>query len=80
MSRVTFKEEHCKGCLLCVNACPRKIIAQSSRFNRLGYKVVEVTEENMGKCIGCAACAMVCPDYVIRVYRDGKKTQKEDKS
>ena len=27
-----------------------------------------------------AACAMVCPDYVIRVYREAKKAQKEDKS
>ena len=80
MHQVLINEERCKGCLLCVNACPRKIIAQSSRFNRLGYKVVEVSGENMAKCIGCAACAMVCPDYVIRVYRDGKKTPKENKS
>ena len=80
MSRVTFKEEHCKGCLLCVNACPRKIIVQSQRFNRLGYKVVEVPAVDMERCIGCAACATVCPDYVLGVYRDGKKTQKEDKS
>lgn len=74
MSRVTFREEHCKGCLLCVNACPQKIIVQSPRFNRLGYKVVEVPEENMSKCVGCAACGMVCPDYVIKVYRSAKKS------
>ena len=80
MSRVTFKEEHCKGCLLCVNACPHKISAQSQRFNRLGYKVVEVPAVDMERCIGCAACATVCPDYVIRVYRDGQTTQKEKKS
>ncbi len=80
MPRVTFNEEHCKGCLLCLHACPKKIIAQSKRFNRLGYKVAEVSDENMSKCIGCAACAMVCPDYVIRVYREAKKTQKEDKA
>jgi 2-oxoglutarate ferredoxin oxidoreductase subunit delta len=79
MSRVTFKENHCKGCLLCAEVCPRKIIVQSQRFNQLGYKVVEVPEADMERCTGCSACAVVCPDYVIRVYRS-KKKQTEDKS
>lgn len=50
----------------------QKIIEQSDRFNRQGYKVVEVSEENMSKCIGCAFCAAVCPDCVITVYRSKK--------
>ena len=72
MSRVVFLDERRKGCLLCTVACPKKIIEQSDRFNRQGYKVVEVSDENMSKCIGCAFCATVCPDCVITVYRSKK--------
>lgn len=68
-SRVEFREDHCKGCLLCTEVCPTGIITQSSRFNQQGYKVVEVTSENMAKCKGCAFCAMMCPDYAINVFK-----------
>ena len=27
MAKVTFREERCKGCGLCVGACPKKIVA-----------------------------------------------------
>jgi len=72
MSRVEFKEERCKGCLLCTVVCPVSIISPSSRFNAQGYKVVEVTEENMPRCTGCASCALICPDYAIRVWKTPK--------
>lgn len=70
MSRVVFLEERCKGCQLCAMVCPKKIIHQSSRFNRQGYKVVEVTD--MNSCTGCASCALICPDCAIRVFRSKK--------
>jgi 2-oxoglutarate ferredoxin oxidoreductase subunit delta len=31
MSRITFIEERCKGCLLCASVCPKQIIRQSAR-------------------------------------------------
>lgn len=67
-SRVEFREDRCKGCLLCTEVCPSGIIQQSSRFNQKGYKVTEVTPEMMAECKGCAFCAMMCPDYAINVY------------
>lgn len=70
MSRVVFDDEKCKGCLLCATVCPKGIIAQSSRLNRQGYKVVEVTE--MAECTGCTSCALICPDTVITVIRTKK--------
>lgn len=69
MARVSFLENVCKGCVLCVGACPKKIIVQANRFNQNGYKVVEVLEEDQAKCTGCASCATVCPDMAIRVFR-----------
>ena len=68
MAKVTFNEERCKGCGLCVIACPKNIIALAQeKINAKGYHPAEVVE--MEKCIGCASCAIMCPDTVITVER-----------
>lgn len=58
--------EKCKGCAVCVDACPNKVIALSKKVNGKGYNYLEMVNDN---CIGCANCAIVCPDGVITVYR-----------
>ena len=66
--RVLFDRDKCKGCGLCVPACPKNIIALSkTHINAKGYYPAEVAE--MDKCIGCASCARMCPDCVITVER-----------
>ena len=68
MAKVSFNEERCKGCGLCVSACPKGIIALAKeKINAKGYHPAEVIEQD--KCIGCASCAIMCPDTVIRVER-----------
>ncbi|MBR5388852.1 MAG: 4Fe-4S dicluster domain-containing protein [Clostridia bacterium] len=68
MAKVTFDEERCKGCGLCVTACPVKIISLADeKINSKGYHPAEVKETE--KCIGCASCALMCPDTVIVVER-----------
>jgi 2-oxoglutarate ferredoxin oxidoreductase subunit delta len=68
MAKVTFREDRCKGCKLCVEVCPKKIIMLSKdRLNEKGYSPAEVLE--MDKCIGCAFCATMCPDCVITVEK-----------
>ena len=66
--KVEFREAYCKGCGLCVNACPKKILQISKRTKAKGYEVVECFKPD--ECIGCASCATMCPDSVITVYRD----------
>ena len=61
-------EDRCKGCGLCIAACPQKVLAFSGRLNRSGYDVAEPVKPE--SCIGCAFCAMTCPDVAIEVWRE----------
>ena len=70
MARVTFREDRCKGCELCVFVCPKKIVKMDThKLNVKGYNPANVSEEDMDKCIGCAMCAKMCPDCVITVEK-----------
>ncbi len=71
MNKVSFKIDLCKGCGLCVSACPKKIIAlDTGSLNKKGYHPAGVTDAE--KCIACAMCATICPDVVIKVERSDK--------
>lgn len=68
MAKVTFREERCKGCGLCVNACPKQLLTLSkTRLNQKGHTPVELTDP--ASCVGCAFCATMCPDCVITVEK-----------
>ena len=58
--------EKCKGCEVCIPACPEDVIAISPMVNGKGYKYAQPVTED---CTGCTNCAVVCPDGVITVYR-----------
>ena len=62
--------DECKGCGLCMDACPPKAIGMSERLNHYGYR----TATYAGKgCTGCGICFMVCPEPgAITVYRLAK--------
>lgn len=65
---VDINSERCKGCNLCVVACPTDVLAlQSKEVNDRGYRFAYTL--NPDNCIGCASCALVCPDACIEVYR-----------
>ena len=64
---IVVDNERCKGCALCVEACPQDVIALAKKANVSGYPFVEVVSQD--NCIGCASCAIVCPDGCITVYR-----------
>lgn len=65
---VTIDSERCKGCNLCVVACPCNVLAlQPKEVNDRGYHFAYSANEEA--CIGCASCAMVCPDACIEVYK-----------
>ncbi|MBO8137792.1 MAG: 4Fe-4S binding protein [Desulfotomaculum sp.] len=68
MARVTFREERCKGCELCIAVCPENIIILADHINAMGFHPATVVEQE--KCKGCAMCARMCPDLVIEVERE----------
>ena len=68
MAKVTFNRDICKGCGLCVGACPKQIVAlDEETINAKGYHPAGCIKPE--ECIGCAFCATMCPDCVITVEK-----------
>ena len=68
LGAVEINHERCKGCNLCVVACPTDVLSlQAKEVNDRGYHFAYTP--NPDNCIGCASCALVCPDACIEVYR-----------
>ncbi len=64
---VVVDTEQCKGCDLCVVACPSDVLSLSKEANAKGYNYSFMSSPD--DCVGCAACAYVCPDACITVYK-----------
>ena len=64
---IVVNEDRCKGCSLCIIACPKEVLALAKKVNPSGYPYAEPV--NSEACIGCASCAILCPDGCITVYR-----------
>jgi NAD-dependent dihydropyrimidine dehydrogenase PreA subunit len=61
------EESECKGCGLCIDACPPKVIALSEHLNHYGYHTAQYAGSG---CTGCGICFMVCPEPgALTVYR-----------
>lgn len=67
MKRVVIDQERCKGCGLCTQVCPKKILVLSNMININGYHPVQCTDEEL--CMGCANCATVCPVTAFEIYK-----------
>ncbi|HEY3364817.1 MAG TPA: 4Fe-4S binding protein [Symbiobacteriaceae bacterium] len=65
--KLELNENLCKGCELCVQACPRDVLAMGGNINALGYKPAAVVDA--GRCTGCKACALVCPEVVFTIWQ-----------
>ena len=74
MGEIHIAEERCKGCGLCIDACPKGLISFSEDLNEKGYTYVQFTGD-LEQCTGCTMCATACPDQGIEVWnKRGKQT------
>ena len=64
MPHIKIDNNRCKSCYLCIDACPKSLIKKSDVIGKTGECTVKF-EDIQGQCIGCANCAMVCPDIAI---------------
>ena len=71
MGKIVVNEDFCKGCMLCVSACPQHLIRTAGHVSKTSYHPAEANDPE-GKCTGCCLCALVCPDAAIHVYREKK--------
>ena len=72
--RVIVHEDECKGCALCVEACPVDTLAiATTRLNHIGYHPVEFLDCG---CTGCGVCFYACPEPgALRVVREAAPAQ-----
>ena len=64
---VVIDTEKCKGCDLCVVACPTDVLKLNKQVNAKGYN--PAYPANHDACTACTICALVCPDMCITVYQ-----------
>jgi 2-oxoglutarate ferredoxin oxidoreductase subunit delta len=64
--KIIIDRELCKGCLLCIRACPLKVLAADGEPNSSGSYPSKAVDGD--KCIACGNCYEVCPDVAIEIY------------
>ena len=57
--------ERCKGCGLCIGACPKQVLQMSKQSNHFGHFYADVADRD--KCTGCGLCFQMCPDLAIEI-------------
>ena len=67
MAKVTIERQRCKGCGLCVDACPQGVIVMSKSMNEKGDHFAQPAK--LEDCTGCALCATMCPEVIIEVEK-----------
>lgn len=57
--RIEISDEECKGCGLCIEACPPNVMRLSERLNSRGYHPAMYLGSG---CTGCGICFFACPE------------------
>jgi 2-oxoglutarate ferredoxin oxidoreductase subunit delta len=70
--KIEIEKDECKGCAVCIDACPPKVIRLSDSLNVQGYHSAEYLGDG---CTGCGICFYVCPEPgAISVYKWEEET------
>jgi len=73
---VVIHPELCKGCGICIEACPQDVLKFHEKFNTKGYHYAYYIGEG---CTGCNVCFYACPEpETIEVYKKGYVMQENE--
>ncbi len=76
-AKIIISEIHCKGCLLCIDVCPKNCLLPGDTLSATGVKVVKVDLE--ATCTACLQCTAICPDAAITIEVEDDSDEKTDK-
>lgn len=66
--RIHINQQWCKGCYICLEACPKKVFERSLEVAEKGFNPVIAAHPE--QCSHCRQCEMLCPDLAIRVEKE----------
>ncbi|MFW9799880.1 MAG: ferredoxin family protein [Candidatus Thorarchaeota archaeon] len=55
----------CKGCEICISACPHNVLEKSNAVDNRGFFLPVVVD--IDACKVCGLCELECPDFAISV-------------
>jgi len=67
--KVLHYQGWCKKCMLCIDVCPRKALAQDEK----GFPHLAFPE----RCVACGMCEYTCPDMAVTVLELKRKAAKK---
>ena len=71
--KIVILEDLCKGCGICIDLCPMKILKTSTRMTKKGIFPPEVVDP--AKCTACKICQYYCPDFAIFIVGGPKPSR-----
>ena len=68
MAKIKIDKERCKGCYLCIGACPKAGLEIDEALNKKGFRPAGFKKG--ASCTGCCFCAIMCPDCCIEGIKE----------
>ena len=59
MLTMEIREDGCRGCQMCVDICPTKVLSFDAKLMKARIDIPE-------DCIGCLSCSYLCPSGAIK--------------
>ncbi len=72
----TIDTIRCKGCGLCVDVCPKRVLELSEEVNSMGY--FPAHQARPEDCVFCTTCCIMCPDTAITITKDVEETTAQE--
>jgi len=69
--KVIIDDFLCKGCKICIEKCPYKVLEVSGKVGDYGALVPTAVHEE--KCTGCKVCVIFCPDFAIAIEKSEER-------